>query len=83
MMPAERRAKMHPVGSAVDGMLKDLGRTNLSYGPIRHDYQLSMFMAVPNRFIQPMMFKAMSRSYHADIDRVKKEGASMEEWLVR
>jgi NAD(P)-dependent dehydrogenase (short-subunit alcohol dehydrogenase family) len=83
MMPPERRAKMHPVGPAVDGMLRDLGRTNLSYGPIRHDYQLSLFMAMPSCFLQNMMFKAMTKSYHADLERIKKEGTPMEEWLVR
>ena len=35
MFPPEKRAKMHPVGLAVDGMLRDLGTTNLSYGPFK------------------------------------------------
>ena len=83
MFPEERRAKMYPVGKGVDGMLRDLGRQNLTYGPYAHDLTASIFTRVPDRFLQPFMFKAMSKSYHADMERIKNQNGSMEEWLAR
>lgn len=82
MFPQERRAKMRPVGPCVDAMLADLSNGEpVSYGSRAQHYQHSLFYAMPDRFIQPMMFGGMTKSYHAELERMKKEGTSMDEYL--
>ena len=44
---------------------------------------MGMFATMPTFIMQRMMYKAMKKSYEKDIEKVKKEGASMEEWLRR
>ena len=83
MFPAKRRSKMHPVGPAVDGMLCDLGRENLSYGSFKQSTQAALFNAAPAGRLNKMMYGAMKKSYQADMERLKKEGGSIEEWLHR
>ena len=39
-----------------------------------------MFMKLPDGIVKKMMYKAMSRSYREDYDRVKKED-KVEEWM--
>ena len=85
MFPAEKRAKMHPVGPAVDGMLRDLGRERLSYGSYKHDKMASIFMSVPSGILQTFMFKAMSKSYRDSMEQVKADPSpnAYKEWLKR
>ena len=84
MFPEERRAKMCPVGPPVDAMLRDLSNgEKISYGHMKHHYQIKCFFAMPDAMRNPMMFKGMTKSYHADLERMKKEDTSMQEWLRR
>ena len=84
MFPEERRPKMPKVGPSVDAMLRDVTYgDSLSWGSFSHDYKMGMFATIPTFIMQRMMYKAMKKSYEKDIEKVKKEGASMEEWLRR
>ena len=84
MFPEERRAKMPKVGPSVDAMLRDVTYgDSLSWGSMSNDYKMGKFAAMPKFFMQSMMFKAMKKSHEKDIEKIKKEGASMEEWLRR
>lgn len=83
MFPPDQRAKKPPVGLGVDGMLKDIGYETLSYGGSTNDWKCSLFQNAPNFALYPMMFKGMSKSYYASLDKLKKEGGSIEEWLKR
>lgn len=71
MFPKERRPNMYPLGQAVDGMLRDLGQETLTYGPFSHDYSMAIFRAAPISSIHKMVFSAMVKSYHRDIERIR------------
>ena len=43
----------------------------------------SMFRAAPTSSLQKMMFGAMKNAYNRDLERIKKEGESFEEYLKR
>lgn len=83
MFPEEKRAKMYSPGRAVDGMLVDLGHERLSYGSFKHDWSLSTFKAAPTGPLMKMMNGAMTKSYHRDLERIKKDEISMDDYLKR
>lgn len=83
MFPEERRTKMFSPGRAVDGMLVDLGHERLTYGPYKHDWSASMFMAAPTGSLMKMMNGAMTKSYHRDLEMIKNDQITLENYLQR
>ena len=82
MFHPDKRAKMRPVGPCVDAMLADLSNGELiSYGSRQQHQMNAIFGSMPNFAVNRMMFKAMCKSYHDDMERMKKEGSSMDEYL--
>ena len=83
MFPEEKRAKMSPVGPGVDGMLKDIGKEALSFGNFKNDLSCCMLPYVPNQMLHPMMYKGMQKSYHNDLQKLKKEDGDLDAWIRR
>lgn len=72
--------RAEPADVAVKGLIKDIGRENVTYGCRKHDTGLWLFTSVPVGPINRMMFKAMSKSHNETMAKLKEEGASLEEY---
>jgi len=42
---------------------------------------MAMLGPAPNMIVYPMMYGGMKKSYQADLDRIKKDEITIEEWL--
>lgn len=68
--PEEQRAKMVPLGKAVDGMLRDLGHESITSGTLPHDWAVGFLKFAPFTTVQKMLYVAFTNTYRKEIEEI-------------